>query len=566
MANYRPKSLDELNNLYGKSLNAQQEIAKKANVLEEKTQLRENAPVAEEKAAEYKIREQEAEDQIAGYVNDFIRSFGTPAKPDRTAAATVTASMKTVPVGKPAEPKKENEAVIAAAENQSEDKPRLIRNSERNSLFENYKKVMDDEDDYDFSDEEKSEKKKPKKLFDKKSSKTVEENKADEAAEESKRESEKVTEAKAEEPAKPVAEKKAEAIAETEVEIKAEAEEEKSEKKKSKKVKSKKEKKQKAPEEKKQKTAEKSKGTVSRAIVMLLILCVLLCATAVGGTKAFSGINTDSLVMGKYLVYTADRDYTRLGINEGDLVVVERKGIDYDDIFAYQKNANEFAFARLTTVLNDESVIADDGDLRNLVFNDTVRGVVCKTIPAVGTVAALIMSDFLAVMGVLLALVFILMLIAIFGCKPKEGKAKKEKAQKVKPEKAKKEKKNKKSKKTSGEEASHEDEAQQKAEDQEEAEDDFDYAGIEADFSFLLNTFDEDNDYEEYAGSEPAYAEASHEADEEIVAPAEEASVEEAPAEESNCEEAADNPAEEDAPELAVKYEISDEADEEITE
>ena len=60
--------------------------------------------------------------------------------------------MKTVPVGKPAEPRKESEAVRAAAEAHTDDKPRLIRNSERNSLFENYKKVMDDEDDYDFAD------------------------------------------------------------------------------------------------------------------------------------------------------------------------------------------------------------------------------------------------------------------------------------------------------------------------------------------------------------------------------------------------------------------------------
>lgn len=534
MANYRPKSLDELNNLYGKSLDAQQEIAKKATVLEEKTMPKETAPSAEERAAAYKIREQEANDQIAGYVNDFIKSFGTPVKPDRTAAATVTASMKTVPVGKHAEPKQESEAVRAAAENQSEDKPRLIRNSERNSLFENYKKVMDDEDDYDFSDEEKAEKKKPKKLFEKKSAKPAEEEKKEEAAEEGKTETEKAPEARVAEPVKPEAEKKTDAIAETEVEVKQEADsdEEKAEKKKSKK-----EKKQKAPKE--------SKGTVSRAIVMLLIFCVLLCATAVGGVKAFSGINSDSLVMEKYRIYTAERAYSRLGINEGDLVVVEHKGIDYNDIFAYEKNDNEFAFARLTTVLNDESVIADDGDLRCLVFNDSVRGVVYKTIPAVGAIASLIMSDFLMVLGALLVLAFILMLIAIFGCKPKAKKAKKEKVKKEKPEKVKKEKKNKKSKKTAEAEETYE--AEQSAESEAyDEDDDSDYSSIEADFSFLLNTFDEEPEAEEYAEVEENEAEAQAAAEEE------------AEAEETF----ADEPAEEVIPEPEVRYEISDNADE----
>lgn len=544
MANYRPKSLDELNNLYGKSLDAQQEIAKKATVLEEKAMPKETAPSAEERAAAYKIREQEANDQIAGYVNDFIKSFGTPVKPDRTAAATVTASMKTVPVGKHAEPKQESEAVRAAAENQSEDKPRLIRNSERNSLFENYKKVMDDEDDYDFSDEEKAEKKKPKKLFEKKSAKPAEEEKKEEAADEGKTETEKAPEARVAEPVKPEAEKKTDAIAETEVEVKQEADsdEEKAEKKKSKK-----EKKQKPPKEKKQKAPKESKGTVSRAIVMLLIFCVLLCATAVGGVKAFSGINSDSLVMEKYRIYTAERAYSRLGINEGDLVIVEHKGIDYNDIFAYEKNDNEFAFARLTTVLNDESVIADDGDLRCLVFNDSVRGVVYKTIPAVGAIASLIMSDFLMVLGALLVLAFILMLIAIFGCKPKAKKAKKEKVKKEKPEKVKKEKKNKKSRKTAEAEETYE--AEQSAESEAyDEDDDSDYSSIEADFSFLLNTFDEEPEAEEYAEAEENEAEAQAAAEEE------------AEAEETF----ADEPAEEVIPEPEVRYEISDNADEDV--
>ncbi len=544
MANYRPKSLDELNNLYGKSLDAQQEIAKKATVLEEKTMPKETAPSAEEKAAAYKIREQEANDQIAGYVNDFIKSFGTPVKPDRTAAATLTASMKTVPVGKHAEPKQESEAVRAAAENQSEDKPRLIRNSERNSLFENYKKVMDDEDDYDFSDEEKAEKKKPKKLFEKKSAKPAEEEKKEEAAEEGKTETEKAPEARVAEPVKPEAEKKTDAIAETEVEVKQEADsdEEKAEKKKSKK-----EKKQKPPKEKKQKAPKESKGTVSRAIVMLLIFCVLLCATAVGGVKAFSGINSDSLVMEKYRIYTAERAYSRLGINEGDLVIVEHKGIDYNDIFAYEKSDDEFAFARLTTVLNDESVIADDGDLRCLVFNDSVRGVVYKTIPAVGAIASLIMSDFLMVLGALLALAFILMLIAIFGCKPKAKKAKKEKVKKEKPEKVKKEKKSKKSKKTAEAEEAYEAGQTDDAADYDD--DDSDYSAIEADFSFLLNTFDDEPEIEEYAEAEENEAEA----DAQVTAEQEAETEEETPA---------DEPAEEVISEPEVRYEISDNAEE----
>ena len=54
----------------------------------------------------------------------------------------------------------------------------------------------------------------------------------------------------------------------------------------------------------------------------------------------------------------------------------------------------------------------------------------CKTIPAVGAVAAFIMSDFLAAIGILLVLAVILMRIAGFGCKPKAKKEKKENQEK----------------------------------------------------------------------------------------------------------------------------------------
>ena len=588
MANYRPKSLDELNNLYDKSLNAQQEIAKKATVLEEKTQPKEAVPAPEETKPGFITREQTAEDQISGYVNDFIKSFGAPKKPDRTAVATVTASMKTVPVGKPAEPKKENEAVKAAAENHTDDKPRLIRNSERNSLFENYKKVMDDEDDEDVSDSQK-EKRKPKKLFEKKSAKADEEKKTEDSAEEKKpEEQEKKTESAAEvkkeaEIVKPAPEKKAEAIVETEVETKEEAETAEEVKEKKKRSKAKKEKPEKVKKEKKQKSAKKTKeshGTVSRAVVMFLVFCVLLSAVGVGSVKAFSGINTDSLVMGKYLLYTADRDYSRLGIGNGDLVVVEYKGVDYDDIVAYKKSADEYGFAKLTTVLNDESVIGDDGDLRCLIFNDTVRGVVCKTIPAVGAVAAFIMSDFLAAIGILLVLAVILMLIAVFGCKPKAKKEKKvkpekvkkekkekpEKAKKEKPEKVKKEKKSRKDKKAQdADEDKEEDQDKESGYDDEDDLPDFD--AIEADFSFLLQDNDDaeaenepdqaEEAYEteeaEEAVYEPFEAEESTEAADEAAEPEEVAEAADIPSEESEAEEAVDDETEEAFEELFGK-------------
>ena len=589
MANYRPKSLDELNNLYGRSINAQQEIAKKTTVLEEKSQPEKTGFAPAAVRPEIKTREQTADEQITGYVNDFIKSFGTPAKPDRSAAATVTASMKTVPVGKPAQPKKENEAVKAAAEAHTDDKPRLIRNSERNSLFENYKKVMDDEDDYDFSEPDKG-KRKPKKLFEKKSAKPAEEGKAEETAEEKKTEPEKTEEPKAEasvkteapevkkeesvkEPA--VKEKKAEAIEETEVEAKEEAEEEKAEKKKEKKAKKEKapkQKKEKAPKEKKQKAQKESHGTVSRALVMLLIFCVLLCATAVGGVKAFSGINADVPVLGKYLLYTADRDYTRLGIAGGDLVVVEYKGIDYDDIFAYKKSGDEYAFARLTTVLNDESVIADDGDLRCLVFNNTVRGVVYKVIPAVGSIAAIIMSDFILVLGALLVLALILMLVAVFGCKPKKKKEKKAKQKKEKPEKVKKEKKSRKDKKAEKQESEEDEKLQDGQNEEDEGYADMpDFDAIEADFSFLLQEDADEPDGEEEAVEpvqDEAYTEDDSEAEEEadVEADDEDAPFEEAPFEDELPLEA-EAPEEaqqvtEDIREIYSRYNISDYADE----
>lgn len=489
MANYRPKSLDELNSLYDKSLNARNEIVKKASVLDAGNEKQESAFLPDEPdTPKEKTREQLAADEISDLVGDFVKSFGKEVPVKRANPSPVpTSGIRAVPAKASESDEAKNEAEAV------DNKPRLIRNSERNNLFENYKKVMDDEDDYDFSEPRKAKK---KKLFDKKG--TAEEEVAENKNEENKSVSAPIILSetnKADAGNDTVNSEKAKDEYSIEGLVAIDKED----------------------DDNNDKADLSKKSSAAKAVVMILLFITILLTTAVGAVKAFSGINSNKLFNEKYRIYTASNNYTALGINKGDLVIVENKAVDEGYIVAYEPNAYTYEFAKFESLLNDECFISDNGSgQKGVVYNRNIRGVVYKTVPVIGAIAATIISDFNTLAAVLVAVIVLLALIAglAFRKKSKPVAEENEEAEETSteheeadrqeeayeseeaplPEKKKKKskKEKKKAKKLRRSKHVEEDEVDEYAEDEYtdgegNYDEGYDYDSFDADFSYLLN-------------------------------------------------------------------------------
>lgn len=493
LAGYRPKSLEELNSLYDKSINVKNEIDKKASDLEVRQEIYTNSvpAVSEEETAKQTPVQEAAAEEISGLVDDFIKNFSAPA-PVKRVRPVAPATVRAVSSAK-------NDEVKAAISQSSPvktsaDRPRLIRNSERNDLFEDYKKVMDDEDDDDFSFHRRG-RKRGKKLFERKVSAPAEisENTEDDSApaeaaedtasvaqaaavqedipetlenidavidkvlgraaenEEQEAESEVIYEisdeaedsAEAEEneyddegvfEPQEIVEPEEEPYYEQEAEdYSDEAAYEEAEE---------------ASQEYEDVTEEpygyqdaeaayvetEKKSYAAKNILLCVLLLVIIAATAVSAVKAFAGINSDIPVLGKYHLYSSDAKYVQADIKKGDLVVVAHEPVEEGNVFAYKKSDGQYSFAKLDGVLNEDTLIADNDGQKSIVFKNTVRGTIYKTIPVIGTFAAIIASNYLYIAGGLLLLAAILLLVIVFAFRDKSKKVAVRPRKKAKPE------------------------------------------------------------------------------------------------------------------------------------
>lgn len=656
MAGYRPKSLDELNNLYDKSTNAKNEIYKKTSDLEVKGAVYSPAAAqTPEQQEPEKTREEAAAEEISGLVGDFIKSFGTPVPVKKVRPVTTVATpVKPVNAVKeaPVKPQPAETPAVPYGYAPVNEKPRLIRSDERNELFEDYKKVMDDDGEEEISRLRRG-RRKGKKLFERKHSaleaKQEEQaeiagNTAEDAASEISYEGlmqetpaaepeipetlenidaviEKVlgkaADNHSQEAEAPVAEAVEEAIQiipEPEVIFEAEQEaaqepdviqpeeeiaevypeEEPSEEsaeaelaevfaeeaedaiapveevieeplaeeetvKESDSMEESTEElapvteasveeyisildevarelsleeQYEAEELSQQEAAEAEayeeeayeeeaaayesdeaseeslgyeeavigenvqpdtdadenteseteetyypahakKRYAGKNILLMLIFFVLLLATAVSAVKAFSGINSDTLHLDKYYLFTAESSFEQAGINKGDLVLVNREDIKAGDVFAFSKGNSEYGFARFESELNEESIVADTDGQKSIVFKNTLRGVFVRTYPVIGGIASIIMSQYLYVVGALFLVAAILLLIVVFAFRTKKVKS---------PKKSKKEK-----------EAELEDVYDEEASQQEQTEE----SSVDDDFRYLIQD-DGGDDFDVY--------------------------------------------------------------------
>ena len=412
MAGYRPKSLDELNSIFDRTMAAEKAIKKSSSLLEKgEDSFRDFTAEIKEEKSSLPVQEEKTAGEITDTVSDFIAKF---------TAAEETQPVKAKPqmtVISPEAPKKDFEIESEPAPAQEAEAPvREAEKPSRDELINDYMRIMSDEDD-DAPAEKKLSRKEKKRLKKKEKSEvkpTAEESapaEEDTKSEELPFDTAAEGEAVAEEPVLLSEKIQQEASAEenndfdfpedyTPEWIREDKEE--------------------ATEETKEETKKPASGKgIIKALLALLLICVLSVGALATVLKTVAAVNTGKLVSDKYYVFTAYKTYSDLGISEGDLIITEKKYAEDGEIFTYVDYGNKtFEFGRRT-----DSITKEDGEVlyvtekdggRTLVSRDDCKGVVYLTYAGKGRLVSFLTDNYIvivaaaAVISLIIVLTFIL--------------------------------------------------------------------------------------------------------------------------------------------------------------
>ncbi len=418
MAGYRPKSLDELNSIFDKTMAAEKAIKKGSSLLEKEedsfssfsaqlTEEKETASVDEEKTSE----------EITDSVNDFIARFSVQAEKEQVRAKPQMTVLSAEAVKKEYEIENdifsEEDTSVKEAEKPS-----------RDELMDEYMKIMSDEDDE--APEEKKLSRKEKKKLRKKDKAPQAEEVPQEPEKEEEIPSEVMDEADYGETEAPAAEEpvQEELIQENEngdfdfpenytpewIKDEEEAETEESEV-----------------------AAEKPK--VGKKLLKVFLSLILVAVISVGALatvfKTVVAVNTGRLVADKYYVFTTYKDYSDISLPEGELVITEKKYAEDGEIFAYVDYTNKsFEFGRRI-----DSITKEDGEVlyvterdggRTLVSRDDCKGVVYLTYSGRGAAVSFLTDNYIIVIAAaaVISLIIVLLFVLVLRTKKEEKHSK----------------------------------------------------------------------------------------------------------------------------------------------
>ncbi len=428
MAGYRPKSLDELNSIFDKTIAAEKAIKKSSSLLEQgedsfsSFSSQETSAKAEETAA---ITEEKPSEEISGSVSDFIAKFSAQTetepvkeKPQMTVLFSEAPKM---------EPDTEAEAFVQ--ENETTDEKDAEKPS-RDELFDEYARIMADDDD-DVPSEKKLSRKEKKKLKKKEKAETKKAESQeseedangdddlpfDEAAEneisETNTAEENITERNA-----------------TEEEVSAEEKDDFDfpENYTPEWIKDGEESNEEAASEKENKKGEYALLKVLLSLVLVAVISVSALATVF---KTVVPVNTGKLVADKYYVFTTYKDYDDLGLKQNGLIITEKKYAEDGEVFAYvDYGSKTFEFGRRT-----DSITNEDGEVlyvtekeggRTLVSRDACKGVIYLTYDGRGSIVSFLTDNYIVIVSVSLVAVIAIILLFAFVLRTKKEKNGKE--------------------------------------------------------------------------------------------------------------------------------------------
>ncbi len=423
MAGYRPKSLDELNSIFDRTMEAEKAIKKGSSLLEkgEDSFSSFSAEIKEEKT-DIPANEEKSADEISDSVSEFIAKFSSTSEKE-----SVKAKPKMIVIS-PEAAKKEYEIEDESSEREAEAAVKETEKPSKDELFDEYMKIMSDEDDEPVREKKLSRKEKKRlRKKDKEENKlsqqeapskeTAEENETPFApSEETENESEVVFNEESE-----VEEIPFEQIAEEEKDdfdfpenytpdwIKEETE----------------------AEEKAEEITAKKKGNGGKAVLKVVLSLVLIGAISLGALstvfKTVVAANTGKLISDRYYVFTTYKNYTDLGLTEGTLVITEKKYAEDGEVFAYVDYAGRsFEFGRRI-----DSITKDDGEVlyvtekdggRTLVSRDECKGVVYLSYAGRGNIVSFLTDNFIVIVAaaVVISLIVVLLFVLVLRNKKDE--------------------------------------------------------------------------------------------------------------------------------------------------
>ncbi len=434
MANYRPKSLNELNNLYDKSIASQNVIKSNASALN--TSSRQTVADIRSATDEFFAEEEKniSESTCADLtqdINEFIRNFGNPVKEDPAPVyhRPVPVPVKPAPAAPKAvkssalreEPPKQESVSESPAqtEPQRSEKTEFVMTAERSELFDEYMRIMSDEDDdAEYSKTRSRRKKRGKKSeelsFDSFDTTAVPDPVKTEAIEES----------PAEEPEIPVADSDdfssfLEADSQEAEEISDEAaytEPEESDESELAEAMYEDGEDDYGEDEQEETSEPKKKNVFLQILFILILLVTLVSALLVTALQVIIKVDSGEAFADKYYAYTVDKKDTVTGLDEGDLILAEKTDIFTGDVFAYYNaGSQDFDFAVKTFAEGSEITTGEnEADKTVRILNTAIRGKATKIYPKVGSLAALVSENFMVVIAGQIALAVILILILAF--------------------------------------------------------------------------------------------------------------------------------------------------------
>ncbi len=471
MAGYRPKNLDELNNMFDKTLAAERAI-KKGTSLVEKTS--ENAILDNLTEDIERIAEEVKQSMgISEEINDFISKYSQEEPKEEEKADSKPKPQMTVLVSEQPKAEKasfelfENTAEAEAAA--AEENPK----ADRSNLMDEYMRIMNDEEDDEIPQKKLSRKEK-KKL------KMMEKREAEKAAQQKEEADEPVAEpeaeviaeaAPAEEPESfyDIADNTAEEdtavrtgydLSSVEEEFKApeyvslspepgephitfqenEAENDFDFPQDYTPAWMKDENDEEPVKPKKAKKENKASNHVFLKALLSLVLAVLI---FIGSTatvfKTLIPVNTGKAVSDTFCFFTAYKDYTDLNIKKGDLIITENRYTQDGDVFAYVDYSNKsFEFGkRSDSITNDDGVVllvTENQGSRTLVSRDDCKGVIYAVYPTIGAFIGILSDNFIIIIAAVAVSALVIILTLALALRNKE-KSKKTKANKKVPSK-----------------------------------------------------------------------------------------------------------------------------------
>ena len=399
MATYRPKSLNEINNSYDKTITSRNVIKVNETAIAAAAEQAISATEAPVEEASFEAQPSTVGD-LTEDIQKFIREFSAHAKkeePERPAPRTMQIRPAAVKPQAPRKPEKPEIQVEPVAKPEikpepSAEKPEFVMTAEKSELFEEYMKIMSDEDDEIYFSKSKSKKKKKSKRSEDAPAEDVQPStdfSTDSYLSDDNDSPESFTapEYKSE---LTIPEK-----SETVEFIPDEADEFEQE----------------AP-------VKEKKGRI--VLQLVLIISLLLTLVAALGTTLLNvvfKINTGEAFSGKYYVYTVNKDDAVLNLTKGDLVLAVEETAGENDIVAYyNSDMKSFDFAVKRADIGDDVIFAENGASNGPIniFNSHIRGKVQKIYPTIGTAVGLISANFALVLAILMAVALVLILILAF--------------------------------------------------------------------------------------------------------------------------------------------------------